>query len=115
MKSFQHLRNPWLQLHFLLWFVVYYAGSNFFTHTHQFEGRSVVHSHPFNDSNGHKHTTAEFSVISALTHFIATTSGWVTIAGTFRVNFKILASPALASSVLSAVLCIHFLRPPPLL
>ncbi len=113
MNSFRHLRNNWLQLHFLLLFVVYYAGSSFFTHTHTIDGQSVTHSHPFEGTNGHHHTTAEFSIISVLSHF--TTTQWAdsTQLALFWLLIAAFLTPALAKPVLYYFNRTYFLRPPP--
>ncbi|KAB2829487.1 MAG: hypothetical protein F9K10_00115 [Paludibacter sp.] len=113
MNSFRHLRNTWLQLHFLLLFVVYYAGSNFFAHTHSIDGKPVAHSHPFAGSNGHQHTTAEFSVLSLLTHFSATPTTVCTAVAAFRVVVAILGKYDSISRLTFYFHRSNFLRPPP--
>ena len=113
MKSFRHLRNTWLQLHFLLLFVVYYAGSSFFSHTHTIDGQSVTHSHPFAGSNGHHHTTAEFSIISVLSHFSAMQGADSIQLASFWLLIAAFLTPALAKPVFYYFNRTHFLRPPP--
>jgi hypothetical protein len=113
MNSFRHLRNPWLQLHFLLLFVVYYAGSNFFAHTHTIDGQRVAHSHPFAGTSGHHHTTAEFSTLSLVSHFSATATVMVTAATSFRVVVSVLEIFKTTNQLGYYFKRSHFLRPPP--
>lgn len=113
MNSFRHFRNPWLQLHFLLLFVVYYAGSNFFAHTHTIDGEKVVHSHPFAGTNGHHHTTAEFSTLTLVSHFSATAAAMVISAITFRVVISILEIFTTTNQLGFYFNHTNFLRPPP--
>lgn len=113
MKSFRHLRNRWVQLHFLLLFVVYYAGINFFPHTHIIDGKSIVHSHPFSASNSHHHTSAEFTLLSDLTHYslIDTTLTFMLVAnGLLLAIFRIKGSTEPISFYFNTR---PFLRPPP--
>lgn len=112
-NSFRHLRNPWLQLHFLLLFVVYYAGSNFFVHSHRIDGKAVAHSHPFAGTNDHHHTTAEFSVLSLVTHFSATAAVMAIAATTFRLVVSILGSFDTSNRLSFYFNRSNFLRPPP--
>ncbi|MDD3196614.1 MAG: hypothetical protein PHU68_12595 [Paludibacter sp.] len=113
MKSFRHLRNRWVQLHFLLLFVVFYAGINFFPHTHTIDGKSYVHSHPFSESNSHQHTSAEFTVLSVLAHssLLKTCISYLPVAyGLLLAIFRIKGSTEPISFYFHNRL---FLRPPP--
>lgn len=113
MKSFRHFRNTWLQLHFLLLFVVYYAGSNFFSHTHSIDGEVVAHSHPFAGSGGHHHTSVECSIISLVTHFTATESALPVSISMFLILIASFGICYVLDKVSFYFNHSHFLRPPP--
>lgn len=51
----------------LLLFVMYFGSICLFTHVHYVGGKMVCHSHPY--SGGHNHTSGEFQLIAALSHF----------------------------------------------
>lgn len=51
-------------------FVFYFAGANFFSHSHIDEyNRLIVHSHPFSSESNHQHSTANFLAIDRLLNF----------------------------------------------
>ncbi len=52
----------------LLLFLSYQAGLSLFTHTHEVEGITIVHSHPY-QGDGHVHTDAQIFAISHLSTF----------------------------------------------
>lgn len=112
-KSFRHLRNPLLQLHFLLLFMLYYTGSSFFSHIHIIDGQPIAHSHPFAASNSHEHTSAEFSLLTVVTNFSATE----VILSMSITAFWVIISAFGISKAITTVLFYYnqssFLRPPP--
>jgi hypothetical protein len=59
----------------LLFFLGYYSSITFFPHTHIVEGKTIVHSHPYNPFSGdnpsnHHHSKNEFVLIHILSHFL---------------------------------------------
>ncbi len=54
-------------------FIAYFCSITFFTHSHDINGVTIVHSHPFKaDANGnpnHEHTGNELQLIDALSTF----------------------------------------------
>lgn len=58
----------------LLFFMGYYSSITFFPHTHIVDGKTIVHSHPYNPfgdnpSNQH-HSKNELVLIHVLSHFL---------------------------------------------
>jgi hypothetical protein len=53
-----------------LLFISYLAGITFFTHSHVVNGVTIVHSHPFDKSTEHSHTTTEFQLIHLLSQVL---------------------------------------------
>lgn len=52
----------------LILFCWYYTGSNFSSHLHVINGKSIAHSHP-GAAEGHSHSTKQLATIDLLTHF----------------------------------------------
>lgn len=53
----------------LFFFLFYFAGTHFFTHTHNIDGVIVVHSHPYSgerNNPNHSHTTSQLVHIAML-------------------------------------------------
>ncbi len=53
-----------LAISLLLLFSMFTVGNIFCLHTHQSEGRVVVHSHPFLPSSHHSHTSSQFVALA---------------------------------------------------
>lgn len=61
----------------LILFLGYYSGAVFFPHAHIVNGKTIVHSHPYNpfsktkNSENHHHSKNEFFVINLLSTFLS--------------------------------------------
>lgn len=99
----------------LVVFALYYANISFFYHSHTFNGHIVSHSH-FHGSNHTKtgaHTTAEFSLIAAVSNFqsLQASAGVVDLV-LLLVCLAILCMGA-ECKVVSAIPATSYLRGPP--
>ncbi len=80
---------------FLL-FIGYYSSITFFPHSHNFNGVTIVHSHPFriadkNDSPKSSHTNSELVIIQNLSEFVTPALLTFLIAIAFRfVTYQLL-------------------------
>lgn len=61
-------------------FLSYYASTVFFSHTHQIDGQTIHHSHPYLPSAQHSHSSASFHLIESLSHLLF-------VGGTFYLLF----------------------------
>lgn len=58
----------------LVFFLFYFAGTQFFTHTHNIDGVIVVHSHPYSGERtnpNHSHTPSQLAHIAMLDAWLA--------------------------------------------
>lgn len=57
--------NKLISLFLLVVYVMYFASANLFVHSHHFQNRIVVHSHPYT-AKAHGHTSTEVQLIDLL-------------------------------------------------
>lgn len=50
-------------------FISYYFSTFYFVHTHQQDGRTITHSHPYTSGN-HSHSDNSFHLISSLSNLL---------------------------------------------
>lgn len=98
---------------FLLLFATYFAGVNFFPHTHVVDNQRVVHSHPYAPAGEHHHSTSGFELIKQLSGFISTA---LSIAVFIFLSQQLIARLGLMSPdsrLIKLSKSYVFLRPPP--
>ena len=66
-----------IRLLLLILFLGYYGGTTYFTHVHIVNGKTIVHSHPFNKEKGNDpskqpHSGKELLLIQLLSGFVTT-------------------------------------------
>lgn len=98
---------------FLLLFASYFAGVNFFLHTHVIDNHLVTHSHPFSPAENHQHSTTGFELIKQLSGIITTCIAFAFSFFLFRQLIARLDSMNLIAKAFSTTDSYIFLRPPP--
>lgn len=97
----------------LLLFASYFAGVNFFPHTHLIDNHFVTHSHPFSSAENHQHSANGFELIKQLSGLVYSCVAFAFIFLLFQRLIALLDSKILITKALSPVDSYIFLRPPP--
>jgi hypothetical protein len=73
-------------------FVFYFAGANFFSHSHIDEyHRLIVHSHPFSSESNHQHSSANFLTIDKLSNiFVGFIFFGICFLAVFQINKQLI-------------------------
>lgn len=95
----------------LVLFMGYYGSSTLFPHTHNIEGETITHSHPYLPSAGHSHSASAIQIIGVLSNIVFVTAvGFVfaTIISSSAIIYKVV------TELVQSVCSIHCrLRAPP--
>ena len=96
----------------LILFCWYYTGSNFSSHIHVMNGKSIAHSHPC-ASKTHSHNTQQLTAIALLTHFQSEASAAYFSSEPNPIEAPTSTTEYRSSIILNDYRCTHSLRGPP--